>query len=236
MNRLAWCAVAALAAGAQAAAPLTASKAVAEIPPLAKTATPDLECPAEERVRARAEELAGQGQAASANAPQTMTEAEGQALQAMNEPEFYGCLQDLQQRPPELWLLPLRDKLDAKLVEVAAARSAADAAYCAKRPADGCTTDPAGVKKFNAQAAQAGTQFLKEAQPVYAAYLKEISQCIAQREKVIAAAGASGTSGFEPRLAVAIEQNWALAGVAASAHSGVCSAARDAARKFLEMP
>lgn len=219
------------------------AKALAEIPALPKAAKKDLDCSAAEvfgaRIQRQSEQDSAAMQAAMAKpaTAQTLTEEQTAAIQALDDSEFHSCVTDLQQRPSELWVLPLREGLDARLAGIDAARIKADEAWCTKHAAETCTGDPAGAKRSNAQAVTAGTQFLKDAQPAYAGYLKEIADCVGKRDKVEVRARAAGLTGRSAATAIgATQDDWTLVGIAAGAQSAVCMAAREAANRFLEQP
>jgi hypothetical protein len=231
-------------AAAEPVAPDSAAKAVGEIPALPKAASKDLDCSAGEKMQQRLEQRLQADMAtltapgASTVTPQSLSAEQATALQSLNDNEFYACIQDLQMRPAELWLSPFKERLYARLEEVDAAKTKSDEAYCTAHPqGEGCASDPGSIKRFNAQAADAGTQFLREAQPTYAGYLKEIGDCVARREKVIATARTAGIGGaMESMLTSATQMNWGLAVTAAGAHASLCESARNAARKYLESP
>ena len=203
----------------------TPSGVLAGIPALPKAAKKDLDCSAKETIEARVQQLimeqaaAQQDVLARREAPQAISDTQAEALKSLDDPEFYSCVSDLQQRPPELWIDAQREKLDAKLATIDEALAKA----------------PGNVKKYNAQAVAAATQFLKDALPAYSDYMREIATCVGRRDAVIATArGAGAGPQFDAALASGAQQNWDLVGIAAGAQSAVCNAARDAAGRYLE--
>lgn len=186
--------------------------ALAELPALPKTAQPDLECSARDALDKRlvhAREVALE-QAQRAGGPTEWTDTtrdQEQALLALNDLEFSACVNDLQQVSTESWLGPSREKLDEKIM----------------------------AAQTNAQAVAAANQFLKDAQPGYAAYLKQVNDCVGRRERIIATArGAHAGTSTENALQDAIDADWSLASAAADAQVEVCGTARDAARRNRE--
>ena len=186
--------------------------ALAEMPALPKAAKADLDCSARDAFDKRlvhAREIALE-QAQRAGGPTEWTDTtrdQEQALLALNDLDFSACVNDLQQLSTEAWLGPPRDRLDEKIT----------------------------TAQTNAQAVAAATQFLKDAQPGYAAYLKQVSDCVGRRERIVATARSAhaGTS-TENALQDAVDADWSLASAAADAQVAVCGAAREAARRNLE--
>jgi len=213
----------------------TALQAFAKLPPLATAATTSMDCSAAEatdkKVQAQLAPLAAMPMSAGGSAVQP-TPAQIQAMAAMGDPAFSECLSQLQVSPAEIWIQPIKDKLSAKLEQIHADWVEANAAYCRKSGSEGCMGDPTSGKRFNGVAAAAGTQFLKDAQPAYGKYLKEVGDCVARREKGMGGATGGGNNAMDMIFASQSGMNWGLLNLPAAANTSLCEAAREAARKF----
>ena len=212
----------------------TASQAFARLPPLAGAATANMDCSAAEatdkKVQAQLRPLT-QTQISYGGSVANMTPAQMQAMQAMSDPAFDECVQQLQMATADPWVQVQKDKLGAKLEQIHAEYLKAYEAWCRVGPSDGCGSNPAIDKPFNAKAAAAGTQFLKDAQPLYAKQLKAVGDCITLREKGMGGA-TGGSDAVGMLLASATGTNWGLLNIPASSNTSLCEAAREAARKY----
>jgi hypothetical protein len=219
-----------------AAAAETPSQAFARLPPLAGAATPGMDCPAAEATRKKVEAqiapLRAMPMAPGGSAVQ-MSPAQMQAMAAMSDPAFNECVSALQMRPGD-WEQALRDRLEAKLEQVNADYIKAIEAFCRKSNDENCRGSPALQRQFSAQAAAAGTQFLKDAQPGYAKLLKETGDCIASREKGMGAATGGGNAVLDAIFASNAGVTWGLLNLPAAANTRLCEAARDAAGRHSE--
>jgi hypothetical protein len=228
----------ALASGAALAAGESPVQALAQLPPLPKVATGNLDCSLGETVQKKVNEVAlretASGQAAAQGPMVTMNDAQVAAMQAMTEPAYNTCPIDVMQPEAQGWATTAEDKLTARLEQIAAARVKASEEWCTKHPGgEMCAPDPAIAKRANADATAAGTQFLKDAQPGYAKFLKQVTDCVVMRDKAVVAAGAV-KGPFRMMVGGAHAQNWGLVGVAADAHSKACMKAREAAQQHLQ--
>jgi hypothetical protein len=216
----------------------TPSQALKNLPPLPSAAAANLDCSAGEAMRKKVEEVTARMMAAAQPAaysqtPGMMTEAQTAAMQAMTEPEYNMCPSEVMDPQQQAWLQAAAGKLEARLAQVDAAKARSDNDYC-KTHSTGemCEPDPDSGKRFNPQAVAAATQFLKDAQPGYAGYLKLVGGCVALRDKPIA--GARGVTGpFQVMATGAEAQTWSLVGFAADAQGKACATAREAARRYL---
>jgi hypothetical protein len=216
----------------------TAQQAFAKLPPLATVAAPAMDCSAAEvtdrKVQAQVQPLkaAAQSMPMGGSAVQP-TPAQIQAMAAMNSPEFNECVTQLQMGTADPWVQALKDRLQANLEQVQAAYIKAIEAFCAKSSDPNCRGSAAIDWQFNAQAAAAGTQFLKDAQPAYARQLKETGDCIARREQGMG--GATGGTGNPMDLVFASANGttWGLLNLPAATNTSLCEAAREAARMYL---
>lgn len=214
----------------------TATQALAKLPPLASAASAGMDCSAQEatnkKVQAQVALLMKAPVAFGGSAVTEMTPAQTQAMAAIGDPAFNDCVTQLQANPAEYWVQPLRDKLQAKLEQVHAEYNKAYEAWCRVPPSDGCGNNPSLDKQFNAKAAAAGTQFLKDAQPGYAKYLKEAGDCITTRDKMMGGATGGGNNAMDALLASANGTTLGLVLLPAAANTQLCEAAREAARKY----
>jgi len=217
----------------------TPSQAFAKLPPLASAATAGMDCSAaeatERKVQAAIAPMTGVPASFGASAVQP-TPAQTQAMAAMADPAFDECFTQLQVNPSGAWILPLKDKLEAKLQQVHDDWVKANEVFCRKSGDEGCMGDPASDKRFNGVAAAVGTQFLKDVQPLYAKYLKEVGDCIGRREKALGGATGGGNAVLDAVFASPVAANWGMVQMPAMANTSLCEAAREAARKFLPPP
>lgn len=212
-----------------------ASQAFARLPPLAGAATANMDCSAAEvtdkKVQAQLQPLAT-APVSYGGSVANLTPAQIQAMAAMGSPEFNDCVTQLQMGMGDPWVQTQKDQLAAKLESIHAEYLKAYEAWCRVGPSDGCGSNPSLDKQFNAKTAAAGTQFLKDAQPLYAKQLKAVGDCIALREKGLGGAtGGNDATGM--LLASATGMNWGLLNIPAAANTSLCEAAREAARKYL---
>jgi hypothetical protein len=214
----------------------TASQAFARLPPLATTASANMDCSAAEvtdkKVRLALQPLSTAQVSYGGSAAQP-TPAQIQAMAAMSSPEFNDCVSQLQTGVGDPWVQAQKDQLEAKLERVHGEYNKAYEAWCRAQPSEGCGNNPAIDKPFNAKAAAAGTQFLKDAQPLYAKQLKAVGDCIALREKGMGGATGGGNNAMDMLFASAAGMNWGLLNIPAAANTSLCEAAREAARKYL---
>lgn len=223
--------------GAALAATESPTLALKGFPPLPATATKDMDCSAGEKMKQKVEGVTEKMRAlaaapAATQAPASMTPEQMTALQQLSDPAFTMCPIEAMQPDALDWQLAPQQKLEQRLAEVNAALNAAYAAGCEKQQAEVCPPPSAAfLKGFNAQAAAAGAQYLKEMQPGYAGYLKQVGACLELREKP-AAAARGVTGAFGVLAAGADAQNWGLVGMVAEVHGQACSRAREAARTY----
>ena len=219
----------------------TALQAFAKLPPLASAATASMDCSAREatdkKVQAVVMPLMSMSMSMTPGGSAVQpTPAQIQAMAAMNEPAFNECVAQLQTSPAELWAQPLRDKLQVRLEQVNAEYHKAIEAFCGKSNDPNCQGSAAIDRQFNAQAAAAGTQYLKDAQPAYARYLKQVGDCIAIREKGMGGATGGGNNAMDAIFGSATGVTWGLLNLPAAANSSLCEAAREAAHTYLNSP
>lgn len=217
----------------------TATQAFARLPPLASAATPDMDCSAAEAVGKKVEARLAPMRTMSMTPGGSVanpTPAQAQAMAAMGEPAFNDCVTRFQTSPHEPWVQPLRDKLAAKLEQIDEAYRRASEAFCQKSNDPNCRGSPAIDRQFNQQAAAAGTQFLKDAQPHYARYAREVGDCIGRRERMLGGADGGGNTAMDMIFASQVGLNWGLLNLPAAANSNLCEAARDAASQHLYAP
>ncbi len=218
----------------------TPPQALKNLPPLPPAATMGLDCSHGATLRKKVDEIAQRGaatiQSGAMSAPTpSMSPEQMQALQALTDPAFSMCPIEVMQLQATGWGMAPEQKLDARLAEINAAKHKHDVAYCEAHPKNNieCETDPGSARRFNAQAAAAGTQYLKDMQPGYAKLLKQAGDCLALRDKpVTAAQGVKGA--FAAMADGALGQNWGLVATVADAHSQACDKARAAAKTYLE--
>jgi len=215
----------------------TASQALAKVPPLAGAAAANMDCSAEEvtarKVEAQLRPLTQMPMGFGGSAV-NMTPAQMQAMAAMSDPAFNECLSQLQTTQSGEWVQPLKDKLEARLQQVDADFRKASEEHCRKQESEACMGDPAINKRFNALAAAAGTQMLKDAQPSYAKYLKEVGDCIAKREKATGGASGGGNAALDAIFASNTGMTWGLVNLPAVTNTSLCKPARDAAQKYVQ--
>ena len=231
------CLISALMFSAAATGAETASQALAKVPPLASTATANMDCSAEEvtgkKVEAQLRPLT-QTPMAFGGSVVNMTPAQMQAMAAMSDPSFDECVSQLQANLADPWVQSLKDKLEARLEQVHTDYGKAVHAFCSKSSDMNCGphSAPAITRQFSAQAAAAGTQFLKDAQPSYAKQVKEVGDCIARREKAMGGATGGGNSALDAIFGASTGVTWGLIKLPAATNTSLCQAARAAAQKY----
>ena len=233
------CVVSALMFSSAAIGAETASQALAKVAPLASTAAANMDCSAEEvagkMVDAQLRPLT-QTPMGFGGSVVNMTPAQMQAMAAISDPTFDECVTQLQANMADPWVQTLKDKLDARLEQVHADYGKAVQAFCSKSSDINCGphSAPALARQFNAQAAAAGTQFLKDAQPSYAKHVKEVGDCIARREKAMGGASGGGNSALDAIFGASTGVTWGLIKLPAATNTSLCDAARKAAQKYAQ--
>lgn len=209
-------------------------QALAQLPPLPKAAAQDLDCSLGETLQNKVQEIALRettaGQAAAQGPMVMLSDAQMTAVQAMTDPAFNTCPIEVMQQAQD-WATSADEKLAARLAQVDEARAKEDEAWCKTQAAIACEPSPAAARRAIADATAAGTQFLKDSQPGYARYVKQIGDCVAMRDKSVVAAGIV-KGPFRMVVGGAHAQNWAMVGLAAEAHSKACTTAREAAQRY----
>lgn len=243
MKKLAFAFAAALACSAAARAADSPERALADIAPLAQTASPTLDCSAGDKLGERLKKQALQDAPAMQSGamtpmgPRTVSNAQAQAMASLNDPEFMNCAMQIQQSPAQFWIAPLRDKLSAQLAAIESEKEQADNAWCQSHPSEACVGDPGSNKRFQAKAAAAGTQLLRDALAPYDQYRQQVAACVTRREQVVAKARTAGMGPqFDAMLMGYSQMDWSLAGSVAGANADLCAAARDAAHAYLTTP
>ena len=202
-----------------------------------KAASPDMDCSIGEKTQAKVQEItqrmttASQSGAAMATTT-SMTPAQMEAMQRLTDPEYMQCPIDLMQ--PQDWSVAPGQKLEKRLAEIRAAKTAADEKWCETHAnGEGCDFDPNSLKRAHGQVVTAASQYLADVQPGYAKFHKQVGDCIAMRDKPLAAART--VTGAIGMLALGADsQNWSLVGLVADAQGKACETAKQAASWYLE--
>ena len=217
----------------------TATQALARLPPLAAAASAGMDCSAED-VTARKVEAVLRPMSTTpmsyGGSVANMTPAQMQAMAALSDPAFNECVTQLQSNPGELWAQPMKEKLQAKLDQIHGELIKANEAHCRAQKSEACMPDPTILKRFNAQTTAAGTQFLKDAQPQYAKFSREVGDCVGKRDAAMAGASGGGGSAVDAIFASNTGVTWGLVNLPAAVNTSLCKAARDAAQKYVEPP